>query len=139
LARGGEEGGGEREGRGAKEGIDTGHGVLSFRHVGSHKVPYPSSRDIKSVILASSLAPSAEKEEDERLRTKRSIYSCGESKHVVVEASCCDRGRIVEQENAQRLSNNNKAIFAISLFGLCWNMVTLRDQSTELYVEREQI
>jgi hypothetical protein len=58
---------------------------------------------------------------------------------VVVEASCCDRGRIVEQENAQRLSNNNKAIFAISLFGLCWNMVTLRDQSTELYVEREQI
>jgi hypothetical protein len=61
--------------------------------------------------------------ENEEIRVN---YSCGESKHAVVEASCCDRGRIVEQENAQRLSNNNKAIFAISLFGLCWNMVTLR-------------
>jgi hypothetical protein len=68
-------------------------------------------------------------------------YSCGESKHTIVEASCCDRGRIVERGNAQRLSNNNKGIFAklaISIFGLCWNMVThtLRDQSTELYVEQ---
>jgi hypothetical protein len=35
----------------------------------------------------------------------------------------------VERGNAQRLSNNNKGIFAklaISIFGLCWNMVTLR-------------
>jgi hypothetical protein len=137
FARGGEEGGGEREGRGAKEGIDTGH----VGQKSQSPVPFQQRHQkCHSGILISSFCWERGRREieDEEIRVN---YSCGESKHTIVEASCCDRGRIVERGNAQRLNNNNKGIFAklaISIFGLCWNMVThtLRDQSTEWYIER---